>query len=125
MIDVVCAVIENDKSELLLSRRSQKRDIGKWEFPGGKTVEGEELKAAAERELKEELGISIRAYETIRTLQHGPFKLHFIKCKMLSDNQSFDLKEHDKIAYFNLKNIPLDHLTDADREFVNLCLRDS
>ena len=118
MIDVVCAVIINDKSEFLLSRRSHKRDIGKWEFPGGKTIQGEELQAATEREIKEELGISIKAYETIHTLEHGPFRLHFIECAMTSNDQSFDLKEHDKIQFFNFKNVPLNHLTNADREFI-------
>ena len=122
MIDVVCAVIVNDESEFLLSRRSQKRDIGKWEFPGGKTKPNEELQAAAEREIKEELGISIKAYETIHTLEHGSFRLHFIKCVMESGDQSFDLKEHDKIEFFNIKNIPLDHLTYADQEFILLDL---
>jgi mutator protein MutT len=125
MIDVVCAVIINDKSEFLLSRRSQKRDIGKWEFPGGKTMQGEELQAATEREIKEELGIFIKAYETIHMLEHGPFRLHFIKCAMTSNDQSFDLKEHDKIEFFSLTNTPLGQLTDADRDFVNLYLRDS
>ena len=124
MIDVVCAVIVNDESEFLLSRRSQKRDIGKWEFPGGKTKPNEELQAAAEREIKEELGISIQAYETIHILEHGPFRLHFIKCVMTSDDQSFDLKEHDKIEFFNIKNIPLNHLTYADQEFILLDLID-
>ena len=124
MIDVVCAVIVNDKSEFLLSRRSQKRDIGKWEFPGGKTKPNEELQAAAEREIKEELGISIQAHETIHTLEHGQFRLHFIKCVMTSDHQSFDLKEHDKIEFFNIKNIPLNHLTYADQEFILLDLID-
>ena len=122
MIDVVCAVIINDKSEFLLSRRSQKRDIGKWEFPGGKTKPNEEYQTAAEREIKEELGISIKAHETIHTLEHGSFRLHFIKCVMESGDQSFDLKEHDKIEFFNIKNIPLDHLTYADQEFILLDL---
>lgn len=118
MIDVVCAVIVNDKSEFLLSRRSQKRDIGKWEFPGGKTKPNEDHQTAAEREIKEELGISIKAYETIHTLEHSSFRLHFIKCVMESGDQSFDLKEHDKIEFFNFKNVPLNHLTNADREFI-------
>lgn len=118
MIDVVCAVIVNDKSEFLLSRRSQKRDIGKWEFPGGKTKPNEDHQTAAEREIKEELGISIKAYETIHTLEHGSFRLHFVKCVITSGDQSFDLKEHDKIEFFNCKNVPLDHLTNADREFI-------
>ena len=122
MIDVVCAVIVNDKSEFLLSRRSQKRDIGKWEFPGGKTKPNEDHQTAAEREIKEELGISIKAYETIHTLEHGPFRLHFIKCAMTSNDQSFDLKEHDKVQFFNTENIPLDHLTYADQEFILLDL---
>ena len=75
MIDVVCAVISNNKSNsfYLVDR---KRDIGKWEFPGGKVAEAEGLQAATEREIKEELGITIKAYETIHTLQHGPFRLH-------------------------------------------------
>jgi len=122
MIDVVCAVIVNDKSEFHLSRRSKKRDIGKWEFPGGKTKPNEDHQTAAEREIKEELGISIKAYETIHTLEHGSFRLHFIKCVMESGDQSFDLKEHDKIEFFNIKNIPLDHLTYADQEFILLDL---
>jgi len=125
MIDVVCAVIVNEKSEFLLSRRSQKRDIGKWEFPGGKTNPNEDHQTAAEREIKEELGISIKAYETIHTLEHGSFKLHFIKCVMTSSDQSFDLKEHDEIEFFNCQNVPLDHLTNADREFILLDLIDN
>lgn len=124
MIDVVCAVILNDKSEFLLSRRSKKRDIGKWEFPGGKVINAEGLQAATEREIKEELGITIKAYETIHTLQHGPFRLHFVKSSITNDNQKFDLKEHDKIEFLNINNVPLDNLTYADREFINLCLRD-
>ena len=119
---MVCAVIVNDKSEFHLSRRSKKRDIGKWEFPGGKTKPNEDHQTAAEREIKEELGISIKAYETIHTLEHGSFRLHFIKCVMESGDQSFDLKEHDKIEFFNIKNIPLDHLTYADQEFILLDL---
>lgn len=124
MIEVVCAVIINDKSEFLLSHRSQKRDIGKWEFPGGKTMKGEDLKAATEREIKEELGITIKAYETIHTLEHGLYRLHFVKSRMRSNDQSFDLKEHDKIEFFNINNVPLEHLTYADREFIILDLID-
>ena len=59
MIDVVCAVIINDYSEVMLARRSDKRDIGKWEFPGGKIEPLENLFEAIERELKEETGINV------------------------------------------------------------------
>ena len=52
MIDVVCAVIINDNSEVMLARRSDKRDIGKWEFPGGKVFPGEDLFTATIREIR-------------------------------------------------------------------------
>jgi 8-oxo-dGTP diphosphatase len=60
MIDVTCAIIRNDGNEVLVVQRGEKTDHPyKWEFPGGKTVEGESHEECIVREISEELGMGI------------------------------------------------------------------
>ena len=58
---VVAAVIEREDRRLLIGQR-QRHDTSplKWEFPGGKVEEGETPEAALARELREELGVTLR-----------------------------------------------------------------
>ena len=123
MIDVVCAVIKNEIGEVLLARRSSKRDIGKWEFPGGKVTLGEDLLTATEREINEELGIHIQAIQILHFLQYAKFNLYFIESILIDGCYDPILKEHDQIEFFQTKEIPLDQLTPGDREFVISQLR--
>ena len=126
MIDVVCAVIINDYSEVMLARRSDKRDIGKWEFPGGKVLPGEDLLTATAREIREELEIDIQAITKMKTITYDIYNLHFIKSKLLDKSQRIELKEHDQIKFFRTDDVPLDKLTAGDREFlVNTLLNSS
>lgn len=57
----VYAVLRNEKSEILLLRRSENShsNPGKWDLPGGKLNRREPLEEAAVREVWEETGISI------------------------------------------------------------------
>jgi len=52
-------VLRNEKGEILLLHRNKKGRV-QWELPGGKLEENEEEKAAALREIKEELGVDVR-----------------------------------------------------------------
>jgi 8-oxo-dGTP diphosphatase len=58
LVEVVAGVIRDARGRILLSRRTEGRDLaGLWEFPGGKREPGETAEAALSRELQEELGI--------------------------------------------------------------------
>lgn len=62
-IPVVTALIIKDNKVLMCQRRADKSYPLHWEFPGGKVESGETLLRALQRELQEELVISISEAE--------------------------------------------------------------
>jgi 8-oxo-dGTP diphosphatase len=56
-----CALIDSDNRILLARRPAGKPMEGLWEFPGGKIEEGETPETTLIREMREELGIIVRA----------------------------------------------------------------
>lgn len=102
MIIVTCAIIEHD-GKILCAQRSEKMNLPlKWEFPGGKIEEDEELENCLKREIKEELGVKIKVNERL------PFNIHSYSNQKLiklipfrCSLQTFeiDLKEHIKVEW--------------------------
>ena len=61
IVRVAAAVILRGDGQVLLAQRpAGKAYAGYWEFPGGKLEPGESPRAALDRELREELGLSVR-----------------------------------------------------------------
>ena len=58
---VACALIDPDNRVLIAQRPEGKALAGLWEFPGGKLDAGERPEEALIRELKEELGVTVKA----------------------------------------------------------------
>lgn len=58
-IHVAVGVITRNNKFLVAQREQHKHQGGRWEFPGGKVEDGEQVEQALIRELKEELGIKI------------------------------------------------------------------
>jgi 8-oxo-dGTP diphosphatase len=60
MMDVVCAVIEDESGRFLACLRPPGKHLaGRWEFPGGKVDPGESPEVALVREMREELGVEV------------------------------------------------------------------
>jgi len=69
---VVAAIIYDQSAEniLLAKRPAHKHQGNLWEFPGGKVEPGEKHRVALDRELNEELGISVVECEPVLRLKH-------------------------------------------------------
>ena len=69
-INVVAGIIINQNKILIGKRKDKDIGGGKWEFPGGKIEVGETNSEALERELYEELGISVKIGKELMNYEH-------------------------------------------------------
>ena len=118
MINVVCAIFENNGKILICRRREGVKNEGKWEFPGGKVISGESMLKALRREIKEELGIEIKVSRKIASLSgiEGKFKLLAYECKPLS--LISESSDHDQLEWVKKENLLEYDLLDGDRMII-------
>jgi len=88
-LKVVAGFLKKGDKFLLVRRPLNKKRGGLWEFPGGKVEDGETLKEAIERELKEELGIETEAKnlvcKTIYKYPEGEIELSLLEVEFKED----------------------------------------
>ncbi len=76
-VQVAVGVLVGIDQSLLIQRRRDGTDCaGLWEFPGGKLEEGESPEIALQRELKEELGVSITDLSFLCRQEHDYAHAH-------------------------------------------------
>lgn len=77
--------------DVLLVRRNQPPAQGFWAIPGGSIKLGETLQEAAEREIKEETGITIRAktpcytFDVIERDEQNGIRFHYVIVDLAAD----------------------------------------
>ena len=89
-VPAVGAVVIHDGAVLLV-RRGRAPARGVWAVPGGRVELGETLAEAAEREVREETGVSVRAGEPIWSFdsvirdEAGRVAFHYVIVDLLAD----------------------------------------
>ena len=56
----VATIIQDDRKQIVLVKRAIEPGYGKWVMPGGYVDRGEEVKVAAVREAREEVGLDVQ-----------------------------------------------------------------
>lgn len=79
------------RESVLLVRRGRPPSFDIWAIPGGKVRLGETLQAAAEREILEETGLTVRARHPVYTFDlieqdaQGRIRFHYVIVDLLAD----------------------------------------
>lgn len=86
---LVAAAVIWKNGQVLIARRPENGLLGGlWEFPGGKVEANETIEEAAIREVKEEVGISVRVDELLAVVEHQythfSITLHAFTCRYLA-----------------------------------------
>lgn len=108
VVNVVAAIIENEKNEILCALRSPNMSIpNMWEFPGGKIEKNEDSFSALEREISEELGCNIKAVEFFHenTHEYDTFIITLICIKAIIISGNPTAYEHSKIIWLKRENL--------------------
>ena len=119
-IEVAAGVVKNAEGRILICRRKGELD-GLWEFPGGKREKGETFQQALERELMEELELTVEAGETLGSvLRHDGERtiwLVFVSART-KDNAELALHVHGKAAWVLPEEMAQYEFCPADAAFL-------
>ncbi len=83
-IPAVAVVVRRNRDEFLMIQRGKEPRKGTWTVPGGSIELGETLKEAAEREVREETGLSVRALRAFGAIDaiyrdsKGRLEFHYV-----------------------------------------------
>ena len=109
IVKVICAIIENDKSEVLCTLNPKDMSFSSYqEFPGGIIKDGEPPEKAIIREISEKLkcNITVNSLFSATTYEYDDYILNLMvaKCTLLEDKPSPE--ENSKLLW-----LPIEYIT--------------
>lgn len=120
------ACIDYRDGKIFIAKRQMTGDMGgRWEFPGGKIEEGEDLQTAVVREMQEEFGVTVTVGRKITsgTFMHKdkPFTLDVLEVQFPHDGMAepFILTEHTEYKWVDIDTIPDLNFVDSDLSIYN------
>ena len=115
------ACIDYRDGKIFIAKRQMVGDMGgRWEFPGGKIEEGEDLETAVIREMQEEFGVTVTVGQKITsgtfTHRDKPCTLDVLAIHFPHDGmkERFILTEHTDYKWVGLEEIPALNFVDSD-----------
>ncbi|KAL4660177.1 8-oxo-dGDP phosphatase NUDT18 isoform X1 [Arapaima gigas] len=75
---IVCAVIFNEKNEVLMVQEAKLECHGRWYLPAGRMERSESIVEAMMREVKEEAGLDCQPITLLRVEEQGPQWIRFV-----------------------------------------------
>jgi 8-oxo-dGTP pyrophosphatase MutT (NUDIX family) len=115
----------NSKGEVLLAMKKKGFGQGKWNGPGGKSLEGESPEETAIRETKEEVGITVNSLEHRGTLDFhfapAPGRDPYNRCEVyVTRDFSGEPQETDEMKpqWFPINAIPLKEMWEDDEQWL-------
>jgi 8-oxo-dGTP diphosphatase len=117
--------------KVLLVKRSKPPNQGQWAIPGGSVHLGETLREAAEREMREETGLVIRAGDPVHTVdlierdEGGRIRFHYVIIDFAADLVGGELRASDDAAdagWFGAAEMDDCTITETTREFLKKVL---
>jgi A/G-specific adenine glycosylase len=108
-IEAVVGVIKESGKYLIQKRPAKGLLAGLWEFPGGMRKDGETPDVALRRELREELGVEVKAVKFLLKIQHAytqfEVTLYAYECA-LQNKPSLQGNSHRWVSLRALKRYP-------------------
>ena len=125
-IVAVGTIVVHD-GRVLLARRGKEPAVGRWSVPGGAVHLGEELGAAARREIREECGIEVELTDVIEVIERmtrdaeGRIQYHYVIVDYLAKWAGGDLapsSEAPEIRWVSPEEFPQYDMTRGSAEVI-------
>ncbi|MBP7553066.1 MAG: NUDIX domain-containing protein [Spirochaetes bacterium] len=112
LINVSAAFLIKDKKVLVVQKNEKSAHPLKWEFPGGKLIGDEKFDEALIREMKEELGLKVKAVQELGSIEYDTENDVTIIMFIIAESDAADIKlfvhkDYKFCSYDELKSLDM------------------